>query len=271
MESRPGLVGCSIMKVLLVHWNEAEAVERRERIEKLGHEVIVHATGGGEGLRELFDGGELSAIVIDLDRLPSHGREVGSFARRRKASRQVPLIFVGGAAEKVAKVKAQLPDATYTTWRGFASALKRGLAATPKDPVVPGTMAGYSGTPLVKKLHIRAGQRIGLLNAPKDFEATLGDLPDGVKLVRSARGELDTALLFVRSSRELGQRFEKSTAALADGGGLWIIWPKKSSGVESDLSGGVVRAFGLERGFVDHKICAVDETWSGLRFVRRSR
>lgn len=129
---------------------------------------------------------------------------------------------------------------------------------------------GYSGTPLAKKLGIRPGHRVALLRAPEGFEEeTLGELPPDVSIQRRARGPLDVILAFVRSRSELDRGLEVWRAALEPTGGLWIAWPKRSSGVDTDLNDGVVRDAGLASGLVDNKVCAIDTTWSGLRFVVR--
>jgi hypothetical protein len=131
-------------------------------------------------------------------------------------------------------------------------------------------MAGYSGTPLVKKLGIKPDQRIALLNAPADFDATLGELPDEVEVLREARsGPFDVMVFFTDRRAELAIRFSTLAKQLRPTGSLWISWPKRASGVPTDLTEDVVRAIGLEAGLVDIKVCAVDETWSGLKFVIR--
>ena len=130
-------------------------------------------------------------------------------------------------------------------------------------------MAGYSGTPLAKKLCVKEGARVALVNAPPDFERVLGALPDGAEFVPPTRRGLDVVLLFARSRAELVRRFETLAARIAPDGSLWVAWPKKASGVATDLAEGYVRQHGLDVGLVDVKVCAVDETWSGLRFVRR--
>ena len=130
-------------------------------------------------------------------------------------------------------------------------------------------MAGYSGTPLPKKLCIRGGARVALVNAPPNFESALGALPDGAEFVSPSRERLDVVLLFARSRAELVRRFEGLAARIAPAGSLWVAWPKKASGVETDLAEPYVRQHGLDVGLVDVKVCAVDETWSGLRFVYR--
>jgi hypothetical protein len=130
-------------------------------------------------------------------------------------------------------------------------------------------MAGYSGTPLPKKLGIKEKQRVALVNAPANFAALLGDLPTGAEVVKHTRAPLDVIVFFTKSESELWKRFGELAAKLAPAGGLWIGWPKKASGVVTDLTENIVRQIGLEAGLVDNKVCAIDETWSGLRFVIR--
>jgi hypothetical protein len=131
--------------------------------------------------------------------------------------------------------------------------------------------AGYSGTPLVKKLGIKPGARIALLGAPEGFDQTLGTLPDDVAVRRAARGPLDVIVAFTTSRGDLVKRLPALYRALDKAGGLWIAWPKRASGVETDINENVVRELGLAAGLVDNKVCAIDEVWSGLRLVYRLR
>lgn len=130
-------------------------------------------------------------------------------------------------------------------------------------------MAGYSGTPLPKKLGIKPGARLGLLKAPEDFAATLGALPEGVTTRTTARGPFDVVLYFTTAHADLERRFDALARTLDQAGGLWIAWPKRASGVPTDLNENVIRDIGLAAGLVDNKVCAIDDTWSGLRFVIR--
>jgi len=130
-------------------------------------------------------------------------------------------------------------------------------------------MAGYSGTPLPKKLGIKEGSRIALVNAPKDFESELGELPDNVQFTKRPAKSLDIILFFVLNEQALTREFAKLAAQLAPNGMIWIAWPKKSAGVTTDLSEQRVRRIGLDAGLVDVKVCAIDDTWSGLKFVYR--
>jgi hypothetical protein len=129
-------------------------------------------------------------------------------------------------------------------------------------------LAGYSGTPLAKKLGIREGARVALLSAPDGLAESL-ELPNGVEVEREARGRLDVVVFFVTRRSELTRRFARLARALEPDGGLWIAWPKKASGVATDLSENPIRDIGVANGLVDNKVAAIDDTWSGLRFVYR--
>jgi len=130
-------------------------------------------------------------------------------------------------------------------------------------------MAGYSGTPLIKKLGIKPGFCLTFVNAPPDFVRALDLPPETIVQSPGAHQPLDFVLLFVKSQEELATKFPLSAARLKPAGMLWVSWPKKSSGVESDLTENVVRDIGLSAGLVDIKVCAVDDVWSGLKFVFR--
>ena len=130
-------------------------------------------------------------------------------------------------------------------------------------------MAGYSGTPLAAKLGIKPGGRVAIMNAPQGFEAAL-DAPEA-KITRGYRGKtpLDVIVLFGAQSVDRKQGFGKARERLDPAGSIWIAWPKKASGVATDLLESEVREFGLAAGLVDNKVCAIDDVWSGLRFVVR--
>lgn len=254
-------------RVHLIHWNSEEAKGRASRLRAAGYEVS----------RSILDGATLrrmgenppAAVVIDLTRLPSQGRDVGLFLRKSKKTRRVPLVFVDGEAAKVARVREFLPDAVFTTWDRIGSALKRAIARPPADPVTPrSALDGYSGTPLPKKLGIKAHSVVALVGAPRDFEKTLGRVPEGVVLRKSPQARCDLLLWFARSRREVERRVRRM-GARAGKGGLWILWQKRASGISTDLTQNVVRQVGLAAGLVDYKISAIDRTWSGLRFARR--
>lgn len=256
-------------QVRLIHWHDKEAEERAGRIRALGFDVIPDAHANNS-LREIRDHPP-AAFVIDLSRLPSHGREIAMALRQYKATRLVPLVFVEGDPDKVARIKQHLPDAVYTTWSRIASALKRAISRPLKTPIVPATrMDAYSGTPLPKKLGIKPQSVLALIGTSKGFSKSL-DLPDNVTVRTQARGKSDLIVWFVTSMKTYESGLERMTRSLAEKGSLWIAWPKKTSGQKSDLSETIIRRIGLASGLVDYKICAIDSIWSGLCFIRRKR
>ena len=130
-------------------------------------------------------------------------------------------------------------------------------------------MAGYSGTPLTKKLGIKERHRVAFPSAPDGFRGLLGELPDGVSVKSRASGPLDVIVFFTKRRAELERRLPALRGAMDPAAGLWIAWPKRSSGVETDMTEDVARELGLANRLVDNKVCAIDETWSGLRLVIR--
>jgi hypothetical protein len=255
-------------RVRLIHWNSAESEERAGRLKTAGYEVVHEALNGPRGLRALRENPP-AAIVIDLSRLPMQGRDVGVAMRHYKTTRFVPLLFVAGDQEKVARVQQSLPDAVYTTWDQIHLALEEAIANPPAAPVAPqSVLAGYSGTPLVKKLGIKPNAVVALVNAPPELEELLGDLPEGAKLRRQSKGRRNLTIWFTRSCQDLEGAIERM-ALLAGQGPLWIAWPKKTSPFASDLTEAVVRKVGLDAGLVDYKVCAIDAVWAGLLFARR--
>ena len=258
-------------RVRLVHWKAAEAPERVEMLRCAGFEATYRSLDTLDDMKALAaDPGD--AVVIDLGRLPSHGRELGVYLRSRKSSRGTPLLFVGGQPDKVQRTREVLPDAAYATWSDVGEALRCAIADAPAEPRVPSSgFEAYASTPLVSKLGIRAGYDVLLVDAPDAFAETLGALPEGVTLHGRPDAPCRLAIWFVRSRGDIVERLDDVLQGVAENGSLWIAWPKKASGVRSDLTQVVVRDTGLEMGLVDYKICSIDRTWSGLLFTRRGR
>ena len=130
-------------------------------------------------------------------------------------------------------------------------------------------MSGYSGTPLVRKLGFKPGQRAAYVNPPARFGELLGELPDGVRVLGRPGRDMDLLVAFVTARGELERRLPALRAAMAPDAMLWIAWPKKASGVRTDMTEDVVRDVALPTGLVDTKVCAIDDTWSGLKLVVR--
>lgn len=251
--------------VCLIHWNEDEGLERQKQLEALGYDARFEF-GGGTVVIRAIRASSPDAAVFDLSRLPSHSREIARNLRGAKATRHIPLVFVDGEKEKVAATRALLPDATYTTWAKLKTALPKAIANPVKAPVNPGDL--MSAKPTIEKLGVKAGFTVCVIGSPKGYVDGLKPKPAKVAFTAKAGTSADLFLCFVRSSRDL-QAHLLTLQQAVDRQTLWLIWPKKASGIKSDLDGNVVRLSGLAAGWVDFKVCSLDDTWSGLAFKRR--
>ena len=130
-------------------------------------------------------------------------------------------------------------------------------------------MAGYSGTPLIKKLGIKPGAKALIIGEPKAYFDWIVPFPEGTKFLKKTATEVDFIHLFVTNFKDFSIKFKSNKKILKKDGMMWISWPKKSSGLATDLDENIIRDFGLKNGLVDVKVCAVDETWSGLKFMFR--
>jgi hypothetical protein len=265
-----------IKSLRLIHWKPSEAEGLAARLMALGYQVNFDPPEPMQLLRDLRLSPPL-AIVIDLNRTPSMGRDIAVAIRQTKATRGIPLVFAGGLPEKTAPIQRLLPDAVYTTWEEIAPALEDAIQHPPTNPIAPASrMAGYAGQPLLKKLGINTGMNVALLDPPPDFLLTLGELPAGVNFCSQIEPGVGLAIWFVRSQAELEKRVEPLAAVIHNLAQkklppLWIAWPKKTSSLFSDVTQPIVRDAGLAAGLVDYKVCAIDETWSGLLFKWRGK
>jgi hypothetical protein len=255
-------------RIIVIHHKKTTVEALIRPLEQAGYQIAYLPLQEMGQLRAACDDPP-AVFIIDLNRAPSQGQSIAVWLRQQKATRGVPLVFAGGAPEKVQRVQSLLPDAVYSDWDKVGDAVQQAVQHPPEAPVVPGTMDSYAGRPLSKKLGLRPEVTVNLLGAPEGFEELVVPLPEAARLVREVQDSVAIVVLFCRSRAELEQRFPEATEVVAEGGRLWIAWPKKASGVVSDLSQNVVRAFGLAAGWVDFKISAFDQTWSGLCFVRR--
>jgi len=257
-------------RIHLIHWHDGEATAHAKTIRGLGHVVSYDPITNPQTLKRVRSNPP-DLFVICLDRLPSQGREVAGGLAEFKATRGIPILFVGGLPEKVARVKETLPKAHCSTWSGIGSAITKARANPPSlTPLPDSRFAGYSGTPLPKKLGIKEGSTVAVVGAPADLGATLGSLPAGAMLRSNPRGKRDLTVWFVRSLKELRAAIPRMVEA-SHHGPVWIAWPKKTSALARDVSEKEVRALGLAAGLVDYKICAIDQDWSGLLFALRKR
>ena len=260
-----------MQRVRLLHLRPMEAEERIGTLRALGYDVLFDPLDTRDSLKKVW-ATPPDAYVFDITRVPSHMRELAIALRERKATRRVPMVFAGGGPAKVARLRETLPDAAYTAWEDVGGALARAIANPPEAPVVPESLfAGYSGTPLPVKLGVKPGMTVALLDAPETFAETVGPLPEGASLAWDWAGPSLLVVWFLRSRAELEEGLPRAIDTVAPRGGLWMAWPKKASGVATDLTQQAVREVGLTAGLVDYKVAAIDRTWSGLLFTRRKR
>jgi hypothetical protein len=257
-------------RVRLIHWNEIETKEKAAILETAGYEVESGIPRGPQLLRQMRENPP-DAVVIDLSRLPSQGRDLGLLLRQYKSTRFTPLLFLEGDRAKVKRIKKLLPDACYTSWDKILSSLKRTIASPLVAPVVAKSVFdAYAGRPLITKLGIKPESVLALVHAPSGFRKKLRGMPAGVTIKTRASKGADLTLWFNRSRAEYIHGVNAMAHAIGSGR-LWIVWPKQGGMLAADLTEAVVRRNGLTAGLVDYKICSIDETWSGLLFTRRKK
>jgi len=255
-------------RIRLIHWNQTEAKQKAQILQSAGYTVNCEPLTP-QKLKELKNNPP-DAIIIDLTRLPMQGRDIAITIRHNKATRNVPIVFVEGDPQKLAHIKTQLPDATYTEYNQIQTTLKQTLAHPPKVAVVPTSIfEQYKDTPLAKKLGIKPNTTIALINPPPDFEETLGKLPKDT-ITKTPNEKPDIVIWFTKTWKDLETDITKITTPLTPAAKLRIAWPKKqATEIVTDLTQATVRKKGLAHGLVDYKICAINKTWSALLFTKR--
>jgi hypothetical protein len=257
--------------IRLVCWNRDLAREHARALREDGFAVDASALDTS-GLIGHFRNKSPGAVLIDLDRLPSHGREVAIVLRNSKSTRYIPIVFAGGIAEKVERVRRELPDASFTDWERVGTALRKALKSAFVEPVQPmAHMDRYARSSLVRKLGLKADMKVALLAVPDDFEEKLGELPEGVEFQSKVTRATALAIWFVRSRNELDAGLEYLIARLPQRGGVWIVHPKQTGRYRVDFNQRDVMATGVAAGLAVSKVCAVDADWSGLMFRRKKR
>jgi len=253
-------------RVRLIHWKAAEAGPLLESLRAAGYQVDYEERPDYH-LSQAIRAEQPAAVVIDLSRMPSHGREAGTFLRGSKATRNIPIVFVNGLPEKVEAVREKLPDAVYTTTARIAQAVKKAIAEAPANPVTPPQMMErYGARSAAQKLGIKPGARVAVIDAPRDYAAVVGALPEGASFVEQVGRRSEVTLWFVRDPASYQEALPGMRARAADGK-LWILWRKGRK--QNDLSLQAIRELAIAVGLVDYKICSVNPTWSGMLFARR--
>ncbi len=256
-------------RVHVFHWNSEEAQPLLANLRAAGYKVDYSEKTDPRVFKTIRESTP-EAVVIDLSRLPSHGREVATALRGTKATRSIPIIFVGGASEKVAVVREKLPDAVFTTQSKLAADLRLALDSPPANPIVPKQMMDrYATRTPAQKLGIKEGTALALIDPPSDYMRVLDPLPEQVSVLENPDGPCPVTLWFVR---ELGAYLADlpRIGNWADRTKLWILWPKQAGSAKpSPITQALIRESALEIGLVDYKICSVNASWSGLLFTRK--
>lgn len=250
-------------RVRLLHWKAAEAAGTVEALSRAGFQVEYDEAVDSRLMRRWREEPP-SAFVIDLSRLPSHGREIAIALRQSKKTQLIPIVFCDGMKEKVAAIREVLPDASYCAGGELAKTLKQvkplARAVKPAD-----MMNRYGTRTVAQKLGIKEGSKVALVDAPGNVGPVLGELPAGVEFVE-ARG--DVTLCFVNSVDDLRADISRVRGWAAKTK-LWIVWRKKGAAGHCGITDGLVRETAIDLGLVDYKVCAVDECWTGMLFARR--
>ncbi len=253
-----------MQRVRLFHWKAAEASQLVGLLRSKGFTVDYAGASANANFRSLREAPPMAAI-IDLTRLPSHGRYVAGAIRGTKSVRHIPIVFVDGEAEKVDKLRREIPDAVFTSRARLASALKR-VKPVADLVVPPRIMDSYAGRTAAEKLGIRKDSRVALLDPPTDYARALGKLPPGVSLEEDPDEVLAVTLWFIRDPDAYLARLPRMRSFAAKSK-LWILWRKQTARQrDSGVTQPFIRESALAVGLVDYKICSVNEDWSGLLF-----
>lgn len=252
-----------VPRVLVIHRKPELAAERARRLCTEGLDASAYPAVGPSSFR-LIRAHPPDAILIDLTELPSYGKAMGTLLREQKATRSIPLVFLKGDPEKAAQIMELLPGAVLANLANLAPAILRAIKQAPKDAALPNAKA----VPLWKKLKIREGSVVALLNAPATIQEMLAPLPAGVRLQKKVDGA-SLILLFVKSSATLGRAMPDLAPQIEPGRTLWVCWPKRSSSEPCDLTANSIRDMARGVGMIDSKLCAMDPTWSATALSRR--
>jgi hypothetical protein len=250
-------------RVRLFHWREPEAGPVLHALDAAGHTVDYQPDWTSSSAAAVR-AAPPNAIVIDLSRLPSHGREVAVALRGTKWARHIPIVFVGGEPGKVEPIRKLLRDAAFTDLKGLPDALKKAIAEPLVAPVVPVQMMQRAASRTVaEKLGIKASSQVALLDPPVDYPRVLGEMPLGVEFVENPPDALPVTLWFVSDPHEYLEGLPRARRRAAKTK-LWVLWPK---GGRDGITQHIVRDSARDFGLVDYKICSVNDAWSAIAFA----
>jgi CheY-like chemotaxis protein len=250
-------------RVRVVHWRAAEAEPLLAACRVAGHHVE-YDSADLPATAKIVRRTMPEALVIDLTRVPSSGRNLAFAIRNTKYTRQIPIVFVDGEPEKVDAIRKQLPDAVYTPRKRVAAAIRTACKQVLINPAIPPTVNElYGSRSAAQKLGFKEGLTVALFDAPRDYVSLFGEIPEDVELVEDPEDIHPITLWFVRDPRDYQDQLPRKRS-LAARSKLWVIWPK---GATNGLTQNLVRAAANDVGLVDYKICSVDGRWSGMLFA----
>jgi CheY-like chemotaxis protein len=254
-------------RVRIVHWKPEEAGPLVDACRQSGIEAEFDAEAiSGPAVSRAIRQNPPDAVVIDLSRLPSHGREIAVWMRSVKAIRHIPIVFVNGEAEKIEKTRQILPDAAFTTTARVHGAIAAACRRRVADPVQPPPMMErFKTRTAAQKLGIKEGAAAAVIDPPRDYATVIGGLPKKATLLEDPDAVQSVTLWFVHDPAGLSAGLRKMRA-LAGKTRLWILWRK---GSDNGITQNGVRQAGIDVGLVDYKICSVDGRWSGILFARK--
>ena len=259
-------------RIQLLHWNAIEARDYIDLLRANGYDVQ-YCAAFRPALMKSWRESPPDAFVIDLSRLPSHGREIAIALRHSPATQRIPVVFCEGAEKKISRIKAEVPDCIFAKRSTLRSALKRAIAHPPGDPVTPKAMMDrYASRTSAQKLGIKPSSTVFLIDPPRNAASVIGELPPHVELLefdlaetRDARRAAVT-LCFVRDLDALQSTLSTLRGRAADTK-LWLLWRNGAQKEHSAVTERVVRDRANSLGLVDYKICSVNQIWSAMLFA----
>lgn len=253
-------------RVRIIHWKPEEAEPLIQSVRAGGFQADYSHDTEGPAVTRAIRENLPDAVVIDLSRLPSHGREMAVWLRGNKSTRSIPLVFVNGEQEKVDRIKSILPDAIFTTNSRLPAALKSACRKRAAEVVVPTPMMDrYRNKPVARKLGIEAESTVGLIDAPRDYASLIGALPENVEIIEDPDAVQNVTLWFVHDPEALvaGSRRMRAMAGKTK---LWIAWRK---GPGKPVTQKSIREMARDTGLAEYKLCAIGSRWSAMLFARK--
>ena len=257
----------NMTRVRDIHFKAAEAGPLLDTLRTAGY-AVDYEEEMSAALYRVIRAAPPDLFVIDLTRMPSHGRYVAIGMRQSPKTRHIPTVFVDGETEKIALIKQQLPDATYSTRAKLRSAIKTALRRRVENPVAPDPLFSYSSRTAAEKIGIAKGAKVGVIDPPRDYLRVIGAVPEGVEFVEGAQAGCQLLLWFLHDPDTYLEMLPRMRAWVATAR-LWVLWKKGGTTRAGAVTQPLIREAAQEMGMVDYKICSVDKNWSGIALTRK--